>query len=261
MTIREGTPIWYELMTNAPDVAEEFYAAIMGWSCDITQTADGRDYRLCTAQDGDTVSGIMQIPEGAPFDPVWSVYFAVADVDAAVDKLKLLGGAVHMEPQDIPGVGRFAFVTDPQGAHFYLMRGDSDDMSRAFSTSAQGHCVWNELVTRDQTSALEFYSALFGWEKTGSMPMDDAGPYTFLRSGELDFGAVMNAKDKDATPFWNFAFQVADIDVAKSAVEATGGTVKYGPFELPDNSGWMIGADDPQGAGLMLTGPSNGGAA
>jgi uncharacterized protein len=50
--------------------------------------------------------------------PHWLVYFAVKSTDEAADRVKELGGSVNMAPMDIPGMGRFAVVADPQGAVF-----------------------------------------------------------------------------------------------------------------------------------------------
>ncbi|MDN5787828.1 VOC family protein [Pseudorhodobacter sp.] len=261
MTNRDGTPIWYELMTTVPDAAQKFYGAVMGWKFDKPAGGMERDYRTFATPEGEGVGGVMKAPEGAAFAPIWAAYFGVADVDAAAAMVKSLGGSVHMDPQDIPGVGRFAFVSDPQGALFYLMRGDSDRNSTAFSMMKSGHCCWNELVTSDQDAALAFYNKLFGWTKSGSMPMGEAGEYSFIGEGDDMIGAMMNAPKPNTAPYWNFAFTVPDIDVAKKAVERGGGKVRHGPMELPGDQGdWLIQADDPQGATVMFAGKRKAGA-
>lgn len=255
MTNREGTPIWYELMTKNPDAAESFYGAVLGWRFERMPGDTGMDYRIASAGT-ETVAGVMPTPDHAKdMANMWFVYVGVKDVDESAKKVKSLGGAVDIEPTDIPGVGRFAFCTDPQGAHFYLMRGASEEDSTAFAPMKPGHCSWNELVTSDQKSALAFYGQLFGWEHGGSMPMGgDMGDYTFINHNGSMIGAVMNAPKKDTKPYWNFAMQVADIDKAKSAVEKAGGSVRMGPTELPDDGGWLIQTTDPQGAKIMFTG-------
>ncbi|WDR04666.1 VOC family protein [Devosia rhodophyticola] len=255
MSNRQGTPIWYELMTDQPDTARAFYGAVLDWTVEKMPGGSAAEYWIASSG-SKTVAGLLKTPEHAENMPnMWFVYFGVDDVDASAKQVKSLGGRVDIEPTDIPGVGRFAFCSDPQGAHFYLMRGDSDDDSTAFSTMQPGHFSWNELVTSDQKAALEFYVSLFGWEQGGAMPMGDLGDYTFINQHGAMIGAVMNAPEKGTKPYWNFALQVADIDVAKSAVEAGGGTVRSGPNELPDNSGWLFQADDPQGAKMMFSGP------
>lgn len=257
MTNRQGTPIWYELMTADPAAAQAFYGKVMDWSFTAQLVGAERDYRTFNAADGEGVGGVMKAPIGASFAPVWAVYFGVDDVDATATRLKSLGGSVHMEPQDIPGVGRFAFVADPQGAFFYLMRGNSDADSTAFSMSKAGHCTWNELVTSDQAAALEFYSALFGWEKSGSMPMGEMGDYTFITSGRAEIGAMMNRQKADTMPYWNFAFHVPDLDVAKDALIAGGGIITHDMHPLPIGDDWMMQGTDPQGAKVIFTGARN----
>lgn len=254
MTNREGTPIWYELMTPDPDAAQQFYEPVMGWTFEAMPGGLNLDYRIASAKDK-SVAGVMRTPDHAETMPsMWFVYIGVEDVDAAAEKVKLLGGSVDIEPTDIPGVGRFAFCTDPQGAQFYLMRGSSDEVSTAFAPMMPGHGCWNELVTSNQKAALDFYSKLFGWEHGGAMPMGPAGDYTFISHDGAMIGAVMDTQEKNIKPFWNFAMQVADIDAAKMAVENGGGTVRMGPVELPDNSGWLIQTDDRQGAKIMFVG-------
>lgn len=259
MTNRDGSPIWYELMTEAPDAAQSFYAPVLGWNFGAPPEGLEHDYRVFTAADGEGVGGVMPMP-GIP--PTWAVYFGVADVDAMATRVTELGGSLHKGPQDIPGVGRFAFVADPQGATFYLMRGDSDAESTAFAPPKAGHCSWNELVTSDQQAARDFYGKLFGWTKAGAMPMGALGEYSFIGHGGETIGAMMTNPEPGAAAFWNFAFTVPDIDRAKAAVEAGGGRLRHGPVELPGDQGdWLIQIDDPQGAKLMLTGKRRGGGA
>lgn len=254
MQNREGTPIWYELMTKNPDGAQAFYGAVMGWTFETMPGGLERDYRVASSG-GTGVGGIMRTPEHAQGMPdTWFMYVGVEDVDASTDKVRTLGGRVDIEPMDIPGVGRFSFVADPQGAPFYLMRGNSDEASQALARKTPGHCCWNELVTSDQKAALEFYGKLFGWEHGGSMQMDVNGDYTFINHNGEMIGAFMTVPDKDTKPYWNFALQVEDIDVAKTAVETERGTVRIGPTEIPEDT-WLILADDSNGAQIMFTGP------
>ena len=63
------------------------------------------------------LGGIMSRPpqaEGTP--PNWGVYVTVDDVDATVRKAEELGGKILVPPTDIPTVGRFCVLQDPQGA-------------------------------------------------------------------------------------------------------------------------------------------------
>jgi predicted enzyme related to lactoylglutathione lyase len=68
-------------------------------------------------------AGMMKIrEEWGDMPSNWSVYFAVEDCDASAKKVKSLGGTVLMPPSDIPRVGRFAAVQDPQGAYLTVIQ-------------------------------------------------------------------------------------------------------------------------------------------
>jgi predicted enzyme related to lactoylglutathione lyase len=68
-------------------------------------------------------AGMMKIPkEMGPAPPHWLVYFAVDDSDKTVEKAKRMGGEVMVPPTDIPNIGRFAILNDPQGAGFAVIR-------------------------------------------------------------------------------------------------------------------------------------------
>lgn len=248
----DGEHIWYELLTSDPDAAGDFYTHVVGWKV-RGSGQPGMDYRLFSAPDSADVAGLMKLPDGAAMPPIWLGYVGVSDVDAKAAEIKKLGGSVHMEPQDIPNVGRFAMVADPQGVAFYVMRGDSDTPSTAFKPKAEGHGVWNELVTSDQNAALDFYGKLFGWEKGDSMPMEGLGDYRFIhRNGEM-IGAVMNRPPDSPPPMWNYYFRVSDIDAAAERIKARAGTITFGPMEVPGGD-WVVNAIDPQGAHLGLVG-------
>lgn len=248
----DGAPIWYELMTADADGAQRFYADVVGWRIAPSGMAGAGDYRILTAPDGQGAGGLMTLPGGAPMRPGWFSYVGVADVDAAAEKVKQLGGSVHIGPQDIPGVGRFAFVADPQGMAFYIMRGDSPQDSQAFHATAPGHCGWNELVTSDHQAAIAFYGPLFGWEINETMAMGDMGDYCFIDHAGRRIGAMMTAGAGWPTR-WTYYFNVPSIDAARARVEQNGGTVVQGPHEVPGGM-FIIQGIDPQGAAFALVG-------
>jgi predicted enzyme related to lactoylglutathione lyase len=75
-------------------------------------------------QGGKPVAGMMpQPPEMKGMPSVWMPYFAVADCDGTTEKARGLGARVHVPPTDIPNIGRFAVIQDPQGAAFAYIQG------------------------------------------------------------------------------------------------------------------------------------------
>lgn len=191
--------------------------------------------------------------------PCWAGYVAVDDTDAAAEAIKTAGGQVLMGPNDIPGIGRFAFAADPQGAIFYVMTDTSGEESHAFAAYEPkvGHCAWNELSTSDPEAAKFFYSSQFGWVKGDELDMGPMGKYEFLQvPGERPYalGAVMPKMPEMPVSAWTFYFRVPDIDVAAAAVKAGGGTLHMEPMEIPGGD-YSFSASDPQGASFGLVGP------
>ena len=256
MANKHGDFIWYELMTSDADAAQNFYAGILGWTFADSGQED-MDYRVISAN-GVAVGGLLPITEEMQADgarPCWMGYIGVDDVDASAAEIESAGGKIHMQPKDIPGVGRFAFVNDPQGVMFYIMRAASDETSEAFAAEAPrvGHCAWNELATSDPAAALDFYSSQFGWKKDGDMDMGPLGKYEFLRN-DFMLGAVMPKPEEMPIPMWSYYFRVPDIDTAVEQIKAGGGQVCHGPDEIPGDE-FSLSGMDPQGAMFALVGP------
>jgi predicted enzyme related to lactoylglutathione lyase len=114
-----GALCWSELTTRDTGAAETFYTALFGWTAKHSAPGSGMDYTEFHNQ-GQSGVGMMampaQMPAGVP--SFWMPYFQVADCDASTGKAKELGAGVTVPPQDIPHTGRFAVLTDQQGAMF-----------------------------------------------------------------------------------------------------------------------------------------------
>lgn len=112
---KPGAFSWNELLTNDPAAAVKFYSALFGWTTQEMPMGDF-NYTMLKAG-GEDVGGLMPIPpmsQGMP--PCWGAYVTVSDVDATAEKAGTLGGKILVPPQDIPTVGRFTVIQDPQGA-------------------------------------------------------------------------------------------------------------------------------------------------
>ncbi|MEK6636748.1 MAG: VOC family protein [Pseudomonadota bacterium] len=256
MANAHGDFIWYELLTSDADAAADFYGKVIGWSfADSGQS--GMDYRLFSSSAA-PVGGLMAINsemKAGGAQPAWLGYIGVDDVDVSAARIKAAGGAIHMEPKDIPDVGRFAMVADPQGVMFFIMKGASDEPSLSFAseTPENGHCAWNELSTTDTAGAVDFYSGQFGWKQEGEMDMGPMGKYLFLHHGPGMIGAVMPKMPAMPVPAWTYYFRVPDIDTAVEAIKAHGGTILQEPTEIPGGD-YSMNALDPQGAAFALVG-------
>jgi predicted enzyme related to lactoylglutathione lyase len=115
-----GAFCWNELATPDDRAAGSFYTGLFGWGT-MVQDMGPMKYTTFT-NDGRPAGGMYRpAPEQGDMPPSWTTYFAVADCDASAGQVQELGGAVLTPPSDIPGVGRFAIVADPQGAVFGII--------------------------------------------------------------------------------------------------------------------------------------------
>lgn len=247
----QGRFVWYELMTTDRSAAEAFYSRVAGWGTQDSGMAD-MPYTMFTLQER-PIAGVMAMPEEARgMPPFWMGYVAVDDVDASAAKVTELGGAVHRAPADIPGVGRFAVVADPQGAVLALYRSATQD-GPAPDPMTPGLFGWHELMAADWKAAFAFYETLFGWRKADAIDMGPMGIYQLFASGETTLGGMFDKPPAVPVPFWLYYVMVEAIDPAIERLNAAGGKVLNGPMEVPGGA-WIVQATDPQGAMFALVG-------
>ncbi len=251
-----GSPCWYEMgSTSALEAIEPFYVNVLGWNIQESGM-EGFTYHLATSG-GDMVAGLYTMPPGMEGVPShWLIYFAVDDADAAARAIVAAGGVLHREPADIPGTGRFAVAADPRGAAFGILRPEpmpGGGAGHAFDQEKSGHGNWNELMTPDPATDFDFYLALFGWEKTGAVPMGDMGSYQLFAQDGRDIGGYMGL-GAAPVPAWLPYFGVNGIDAALERVRDGGGERVHGPVEVPGGAFTAI-ARDPAGAYFAMVGP------
>lgn len=235
-----GSFVWHELMTTDTGAASAFFDKVAGWKTQGWAVDPG--YRMFMRENRQ-VAGLMALPDearamGTP--PCWMTYIGTLDVDATSRQAVALGGTVHKPASEIPTVGRFAILGDPQGGLFVVFTpsgtNGSSPTEEAFS--------WHELVTTDIDAAFDFYERLFGWEKTESMdsPM---GRYQMIGLWGRTFGGIAQRPAGDAS--WLPYIVVPDARQAARTLTAMGGKVTHGPMQVP-GGGWITQGVDLQGA-------------
>jgi len=115
-----GTLCWVELACKDSKRAKQFYPNILGWK---VQPGDMPDFEYTEwLVDGQPFGGMMEMTEEwGDIAPHWMLYFTVADCDATAVKAAKLGGKICVPPTNIPKVGRFAVINDPQGGFFSVI--------------------------------------------------------------------------------------------------------------------------------------------
>jgi len=114
-----GRFCWNELITHDVAAAKQFYSEMFGWQMEDAECG-GIDYTTLKVND-DEIGGIMKTPaEAGEMPPMWGGYVTVEDVDVSAAKATKMGGSICVSPQDVPDVGRFCVIKDPQGAMLSL---------------------------------------------------------------------------------------------------------------------------------------------
>ncbi len=117
-----GTFCWDELWTTDRKKAAEFYTGLFGWT---TKDGDAGAAGVYTEWNnaGQAIGGMMEIsPDMGPVPPNWLPYFMVEDCNATAETAGALGGKLFVPPTDIPNVGRFSVIADPQGSMFAIIK-------------------------------------------------------------------------------------------------------------------------------------------
>ena len=244
-----GQFVWYELTTPDAEASKKFYPRFTNWG---TQPFDN-DYTMWT-NGGVPFAGIFKLTDemrGQGVPPNWMAYVEADDVDATVNKAKSLGANVLAGPGEIPNVGRYAVLTDPQGAAFGVYKSVRE--SGAWDgTPVIGRMSWHELMTKDHLAAFKFYSALFGWEKNGEMDMGGGNMYLMYGKGEKMYGGMFTQTGDMAGmhPFWLMYIHVKDVAKAVQTATKAGAQVHRPQMDIPGGSIAILG--DPQGAGFAV---------
>jgi uncharacterized protein len=251
-TANQGRFVWYEHLTRDVPAAIAFYSDVVGWK---TQPfGQGSDYLMWVGSQG-PLGGVIRLPDelarmGVP--PHWMAHVAVDDVDAAAARVSQLGGALRKPPEDIPTVGRFAIVADPQGAVISLFQPLPRGPMAPHDASKDGEFCWNELHTSDSAAAFRFYSTLLGWKGLQELDMGPLGTYRIYGLGETGLGGMMTKPPGAPMPTsWLYYVSTGDLEPAIGRATRRGAKVMNGPMEVP-GGGRIAQLLDPQGAAFAL---------
>ncbi len=248
-TANRGRFVWYDHLTRDVPAAVAFYSEVVGWK---TEPFGDQGYRMWLSDQG-PLGGVMALGDAytrAGTPPHWTAYVQVDDVDATARRAEALGGRVSTPPTDIPTVGRFAVLADPQGASLSIFRPGGEEMA-PHDVSRDGEFRWNELGTTDGAAALRVYGELFGWKIVHEMDMGADGKYLVFGLGAQQLGGISAAPaGKAITPGWLYYVSTSDLDAAVARARRAGAKLTNGPMDVPD--GRIAQLLDPQGAGFAL---------
>ena len=242
-----GRFVWQELMTEDTATAAAFYSKVVGWRAEPSAVdATYTQFGIGSAH----YAGMMRLPDEARASGAksqWLPYIGAADVEATMAAAERLGGKVVRPAQDIPTVGRFAILNDPQGAAFAVFKPAHEGVAGPAEPPLGGF-GWMELATSNHEAAFDFYSKLFGWQALSRMDMGPPGVYLIFGSDDVQRGGMYKLhQERSPRPYWLAYAAVANIDAAAAAATAAGGRIIVGPMEVP-GGGRIAQVIDPSGA-------------
>ncbi|MBR8744316.1 VOC family protein [Nocardiopsis sp. MG754419] len=252
-----GSPCWAEVTSPDVDASAAFYGRLFGWEAESAgpETGGYVNFRL----EGALVGALSpRMTEDQPI--AWTIYLNTPDVDATVAAARDLGATVYVDPMEVMGLGRMAYLADPQGGAVPLWQPRS--FPGAEVVDAPGSLMWTELWTPSVVGAKDFYGALLGWE-FADVPIGD-DTYATIRPAEQGedryFGGMMGVPPErlpqtEGAADWHPVFHVVDCDAAVARVREAGGQVYMGPDDAP-GVGRLAVCSDPFSAGFVLLTPS-----
>jgi len=112
-----GAFFWVELVTPLPDRAVEFYTTVFGYNDKPMQMENSGTYHAL--QIGATGRAGILYKDASP---QWLPYVHVNDTDQALARAVRMGAKELMPATDIPKIGRYAVIADPEGAALAIMK-------------------------------------------------------------------------------------------------------------------------------------------
>ena len=243
----EGTPSWVDLSVKDLEGAKAFYGGLFGW--EFQDAGEEAGHYNMASKGGHQVAGI-----GPAMDPnwpcVWTTYFAADSADDVAARVQAAGGQVAVEPFDVLDVGRMLVGIDTVGAAFGVWEARLHIGAGLYNEP--GALIWNELHTRDNAAAQEFYGKLFGYT-FNDLSSEGITYATFDRepAGEGLGGIQLDTDIPEGVPnYWLTWFGSAGVDADTAKVGELGGTVLMPPMDSP--FGRMSVVTGPEGEAFGL---------
>lgn len=240
-----GRFVWHELMVPDAAKAHTFYGKVVGWKTQAFE--QDPSYQMFAASTG-PLGGTVAHSEGPAH---WLPFLGTTDIEATVKQASSLGAKVVSDVKSIPNGGKWARLTDPQGASFAVYQ--SAQKPAREKPPKRGEFSWHELATANYQGAFDFYSAVFGWEKIDAVDMGPGlGMYFMFGRNGVPLGGMFNLMpEMPGGPAWTGYIRVKDVNKAVKKAKAGGATLLNGPMEVPGGD-WIAQFIDPQGAAFAV---------
>jgi uncharacterized protein len=249
-----GSPCWVDLWTSDVEGSRKFYADLFGWEAQEPSPEFG-GYFMFTRDGVPTAGGMGDMGDMAA-DDTWKIYLNTDDIARTVGAAEAGGAQIIAPAMPVADLGTQAVLVDPTGAH--LGAWQPGTFPGFTVLNEHGAPSWFELLTRDHSTAVAFYSSVFRWD------LDIVGD-----SDEFRYSTMCDPRGEgelagigDATSFlaegvpshWSIYWEVDDVDVTGTQVEALGGSMVLDAQDTP--YGRLATVADPAGAQFKLRTPN-----
>jgi predicted enzyme related to lactoylglutathione lyase len=238
-----GKFVWHEILSTNTKASVKFYTELFGWTTAEMDMGPMGTYTLFKRGE-DQVGGCMQAQGGAPTH--WLAYAMVESVDGAAEKAKSLGATVLVPPMEVPNIGRWTVLRDPQGAVLAAFTAPANSPApKDENKRGPGEFCWDELMTQDTDAAVKFYSAIWGWTMKAPKADDPHGYWHVQREGNIDCGGMMKSPP-DMPSAWLSYIGVANVDTAFAKAQGLGAKPVVEPRDIPGTGRFAV-LTDPTG--------------
>jgi predicted enzyme related to lactoylglutathione lyase len=219
--------VHFEISASDAGRLADFYAALFGWRM---QPIPGAGYTLVdTAAAGRGING--GIRQSADAEGGVKFYIETDDMQAALDKINLLGGKTETPITELAGFVTYAVFSDLDGLLIGLVLAPANpDQVMAPGPGAGGPVDWFEVLGRDVDRSRRFYAEIFGWQASQAGPgyvMIDTGTSRGIRGG---MGSVADQG------CWATVYaSVPDVEAVLTRAVELGGAREYGPNLVDDH--------------------------
>lgn len=232
--------VHFNISGPEPYELERFYTTLFGWALNDT----GMNYALVDTQAGHGINGGIGPSGDAPAGV--TVYVAVGDLAATMERAVSLGAAVVLDPFEIPGVISLAMFVDPWGHAIGLLGADGDGAAAPVPSAGDGLGVaWFEIMGPDNDTQAAFYGELFGWEITRLAPPPPVDYREVHTNAGMGIDGGMGAPGKGPV-YITVYVSSPDLAATLAKAEELGAKTVMGPEVVPGGPELAIFAD-PQG--------------
>jgi predicted enzyme related to lactoylglutathione lyase len=236
-----GRFVWRDLLSTNLDAAKRFYGELFGWT---TKEFPGPSPYYVLQAGEKMVGGMMPVQKGESYPSFWMSYVSVSDVDACADRAKNAGGKIHRAPTDIPTVGRFAIIGDPNGATTAAFKSVNGDPKQVM---AAGEFCWESLQTPNPTTDVDFYKKVYGWSEEKFGDAITLG----VSEGMMNQVASVGSAQGGMPASWTTYVGVDSLSSARDRVKRLGGSILEEAIPVPTMGTFAV-IQDPDKAVICL---------